>query len=79
MGYLVAFISQFAGATFLVSVFTQFLYFFIGSLWLFVIIATDITKDAIAFNIEVKTPDVNPVKLTKRFSDMVQIYSNAKE
>lgn len=57
----------------------QFANLFGLSTWLFICIAKDITKDITAFNDAVKISDGKDTGLTKRFYDMAEIYTNAKQ
>lgn len=76
-GYLVAWLSQFAGGASVASIYTQFLNIFIGSCWFFTFTAEDITQDVVAFNIMQSA--ATKAELTRRFCDIVQIYSDAKQ
>lgn len=78
-GYLPVFISQSIGPGVAASADVQFLCLIFGSCWLFIFIAEDIAKDLIAFNIIAKTSNANHSELTKRFCDIVQIFTDAKE
>lgn len=80
-GYLVASVAQLTGVMAQASFYLQFLSFAFGSCWLFIFIAKDITTDLTAFNTAVaaKTSDGNSAELTKRFCDVVQIYTDAKQ
>lgn len=79
-GYLVAVLAQWVGTTAVARIFIQFSNLFIGSCWLFIVIAEDITQEVAAFNILVKTSsDENRAEITKCFCDTVRIYSDAKQ
>lgn len=80
-GYLLAWLAQCATAPTLGSIYIQFPNLLIGSCWLFIFIAEDVTQDVTAFNVIVKatTANKNRVELTKRFSAMVQIYLDANQ
>lgn len=74
-----AWLVQSAGAT-TGSVYIQFCNFFFGSCWLFIFIAEDITQDVAGFNfIATTSTGQNCGELSKRFRDMVQIHSDAKQ
>lgn len=81
MGYSVAFVAQLAGALLAAIIYIQFTNLIFGSCWLFIFIAEDITEDVAAFNIAsvARKPNGNRAKLTKRFCDLVQTYSDAKQ
>lgn len=79
-GYLVAWLAQCAGITPVASIFGQFFNLLIGSCWLLISIAEDITQDVIAFNIAAKTTtNQHRTELRKRFCRMVQIHSDANQ
>lgn len=78
-GYLMTSGIQFAATACILAVNVQFFCFFFGSCWLFISIANDITKELTDFNVVVKSSDGNHPKLTKRFCDLVQVYSDAKQ
>lgn len=78
-GYLAAWISECAGSATIAFSITQFLNLFMGSCWLFIHIADDITKDLVAFNIDVRAAKQNHAESMERFRYMVQIYSDAKQ
>lgn len=60
--------------------FGQNLNYFFGACWLIKFIAEDITKDVTRFNTAAAEPcDGNREALTKRFCDLVKIYSYAKQ
>lgn len=72
---------QGAGTIAVASIDIQFLNLVFGSCWLFIFMADDITQDVVAFNIATMTTTSheNRTDLTKRFCDMVHIYSDAKQ
>lgn len=75
-----AWLAQCAGGLTAGSSFIQFPNLFLGSGWLFIFIAEDITQDLTVFNNMVKTTkSKNHAELIKYFCDMVQIYLYAKE
>lgn len=78
-GYLVASFCQYIGVITTANMLAHNLNLFIGSCWLFKFIANDIKNDLTAFNAAAKAPDADPVVLTKRFCDLVQIHSDAKQ
>lgn len=78
-GYFVASLSQLAGILCLSCLYSHFFNCIFGSVWLFICIAKDVKMDLIAFNVAVKTSDVDEAELTKRFLNVTQIYSDAKE
>lgn len=80
-GYLVAWLLQCVGSTTNGMIYVHFLYLVFGSSWFFIFIADDITMDMAAFNIDAKTEtsNENHTELKKRFSDIVQVYLDAKQ
>lgn len=80
-GYLVAWLAQLAGIACIFIVAITFFGIIFGSSWLFIVIAKDISNDMAAFNQTVEKPlKGNDRKdAIKRFSDIVQKYSDAKE
>lgn len=76
-----AWFSQSAGAASITCANGQFLNLVFGSCWLFIVIAEDITQDVVEFNIVVGTSSANTnhTELMKRFCDMVQTHSDAKQ
>lgn len=62
-----------------VIIFAPFFCYIFASCWLFINIADDITNDVVALNNAVKTPDTGRAELMKRFCDIVQFYTDAKE
>lgn len=79
-GYLVAYLSDCVGCVSLASAFIQFLNLLIGSCWLFIYIADDITSDLAAFNADIETTEHNrAVELLTRLCDIIRIYSDAKQ
>lgn len=78
-GYLVAFFCQCFGVLTATLIILQFLNLVFGSCWLFIHIAKDITRDLVAFNDDIESPNQNRVELTTRFNDLVQIYTDAKQ
>lgn len=78
-GYLMAALLQCAGCVCVLALLMQFFNLLIGSCWLFVCIARDITKDWAKFNAAVRSTGGNDAKLTKRFCRLVQVYSDAKQ
>lgn len=50
-----------------------------GACWLFIHIAEDITKELSAFNNDIETSKENRVELSKRFCDLIQVYSDANQ
>lgn len=74
-----AWLAQFAGLACIFIVAMTFHGMIFGSSWLFIVIAKDISNDMAAFNQTVETPNDNDVQLQKRFCDIVQLYSNAKQ
>lgn len=75
-----AWVAQCAGGTAIGSILIQFPNLLIGSCRLFTFIAEDITQDVAAFNTIANTASsVDCAELRKRFCDMVQIYSDAKQ
>lgn len=83
IGYLVAWLTQFATAACTAMAFIQFVNFIVGSCWLFTFVAKDITqRDLTAFNTaatKATKSSENRTKLTNRFCDMLQIYSDTKQ
>lgn len=79
-GFLMAWLSQCAGAFSLVIAYTQSTNFVFGSCWLFICIIEDIAQDVFAFNsFATTTSHKNRVELTKSFSGIVQINSDVKQ
>lgn len=61
------------------SIFTQFPNLLIGSCWLFIFIAEDLTQDLIALNMIAKTTThESHAELTKHLCNMVHMDSDAK-
>lgn len=81
LGYLVVWIAQCAGIASIVVISVGFYGFVLGSCWLFIVIAKDITKDVTAFNNAVRTLKNNRdhAKLMETLRDIIQIYSNVKQ
>lgn len=57
---------------------------FFGSCWLFIVIAKDLTNDLAGFNninssVETQTDSNDHLKLMKRFYEIIQQYSDAKQ
>lgn len=78
--YLLAWLYQSVGILPIVCFVIQFVNFFIGSSWLFINMAEDITQDVVAFNsIDEPITDENRTEKTRQFGDMVQGYSDAKQ
>lgn len=75
-----AWMAQCTGCIAIVCTIGHFLNIVIGSCWLFIAIVEDITGDVVAFNIATKTTTStgNRTALIKQFSDLIQIYSDAK-
>lgn len=79
-GYLAAWLAQCAAAAPVGSIYTQFQNIFFGSVWLFIVIATDITQDVAAFNFNVATKsNKNRKELTKQFCYVLQLCLDAKQ
>lgn len=78
LGYSAAGFLQFAAgsATFLIAI--PNVSFFCSSCWLFIFVADDITNDLMAFN-RVKAKKENLVPKLKRFCEIIQIHSDAKQ
>lgn len=79
LGYSIAFLSQAAGSLTILVAYIQLVNLIVGSCWIFIVIAGDITKDATAFNKEAHTSNGNRIEMVKRFRDLVQTYSDAKQ
>lgn len=79
IGYFVTWFSQALGCTVAALVAIPYFCFFVGSCWLFIFIAEDITKDLVDFNSSAKNPKTNRMKLLKQFNDVIQLYSDGKE
>lgn len=78
-GYLVAWLAQFAGGAISGCIYGQFLSVFIASCWLFTFVAEDITQDVTAFNRQSTKAVKCRAELKKRFCDIIQTYSDAKQ
>lgn len=79
-GYLVASLAQFVGTLTVESIYIQFLNIVFGSCWLFIFVAEDIIQDVDAFNTSIKAiSNESHTELTKRFCDLLRIYSDAKQ
>lgn len=74
-----AFIGQCFGTIFVMVVYMQIINIVYESCWLFIIIAQDIAEDLVEFNKNVQTPSENREKMTKRFRELVEIFSDAKK
>lgn len=79
VGYPIAWFLQFAGDCASFSITLIILNFMIGSCWLFIFFATDITNDLAAYNSEDEMANVNHVEKLKRFCDIIQLYADAKQ
>lgn len=78
-GYLVAFVSQYLGSTFVLTIFTVVMNLVYETCWFFITVARDIRKELTEFNADVRTSHENPEKMTKRFVELIQIFSDAKQ
>lgn len=78
VGYLVAWFSQFTAFCAAFSISIPNISFFFGSCWLFIFVADDITKDLSTFNAG-KVKNGNRVVKLKRFCDIIQVYTDAKQ
>lgn len=78
--FLVAWTAQCAEVIPTATIIAQILSLIFGSCWLFICMAEDITQDVVEFSFIVTTStDENRTELSKRFCDLIQIYSDAKE
>lgn len=78
LGYPVAWLSQFVGGCVGYAIAIPFLSLFFDSCWLFIFVAEDITHDLTAFNSD-QAENEMLVERLKRFCDIVQLYSDAKQ
>lgn len=78
-GYSIIFLGQWIGSVSAAGVVVQFLSLVFGSCWFFIFITNDINRDLAAFKTAIETPNENQSDLTKRFCNLVQIYSDVKE
>lgn len=78
LGYPLAWIFQLAGGCSTFSMAILFVGFMVGSCWLFTFVADDITEDLKAFN-SAEATNENRVEKLKRFYDIIEIYSDAKQ
>lgn len=74
-----AWLAQFAGGVISGCIYGQFLSVFIASCWLFTFVAEDITQDVTAFNRQSTKAVKCRAELKKRFCDIIQTYSDAKQ
>lgn len=80
MGFLVAWLVQFAGTTAILTISVPFFNIVFGSCLLFIVMAEDITNDMAAFAIIAKIRRASDrTKLMKRFCDIMETYSLANE
>lgn len=79
-GYFVAWLSEISGcfATYAVEIPLNSLIF--ASSWLLITINDDLTQELAAFNDDLKTLNKSDhLELVRRFCDIIQLYSDAKE
>lgn len=72
-----AWLAQSAGIASVDITVVSFFNILIGSNWLFIVIAKDITNDLTAFNGSVKL--LSHAELMERFLDILQVYLEAKQ
>lgn len=84
-GYLAAWFAQFAGCIAIAIINNQFISAVFGSCWLFIFITEDMTNDVFAFNVAAAEKAIreheheHDGELRRRFCDLVQVYSDAKQ
>lgn len=76
-GYLVAWLAQCVGIGTVDIAVVSFFNIIIGSNWLFIVMAKDITNDAATFNSSMQL--VSHARLMQQFLDVVKIYLDAKQ
>lgn len=79
-GYFVAWIGHFTGGAAVLLIAIQCFGIVFGSCWIFIVIANDITNDMATVNKIVKIhEDIDSADLMKRFCNLIQEYSGAKQ
>lgn len=80
LGYLVAFVSEYAWSLSAASVCMQIFVFIFGTSYFFITFANDIAKDLAGLNMSARPSDGHrEAKILKRFCEIVHIYSDIKE
>lgn len=79
LGYLPAYIVQCHGSMAVLFMHEQFPNFVFASYWLLSFIAENITMDLAAFNADGNLSNANRRGWIRRFCDLVQTYSDAKQ
>lgn len=78
LGYLVAWLSEFAGIWAIGGTVGTFFNLILGSCWVFIVMAEDIRKDLTTFNTDVEANSKRAHQLTC-FCHLIQLYSDAKQ
>lgn len=79
-GYFVAWLSEITGCFATCAVEIPFNSLIFASSWLFIAINDDLTRELVAFNVDLETLNKNGyLEFVRRFCDIIQLSSDAKE